>query len=414
MVRDQGFKVLEPVDRAIEKMMKKLRTLGIENVSIYNCVGRVLARDIIAEFEVPEFDKSAMDGYAVKAEDTFGSSQTNPAILRVIGKIEVGEIPEIEIKKGEAVRVFTGSAIPKGADAVIMLEHTREEGNFVQIFKSLPPFKNVIKKGEDIRKGDLILKRGEILQPQDAGLLASLGFEFVEVYKKPRVSVISTGNELIPPGKKREIGKIYNSNNPMICNALKELDFPVFSLGIAKDRAEEIEKKLLKALEFDAVIFTGGTSVGSHDLVPEIVEKYGEIVFHGVAMKPGLPTAFGIVREKPVFMLPGSPAATFLSFHTFVVPALFRMMNVRILERKWSKKKGILQSRLASEIGIRSNVRVFWKNGKIYPVKISGSGILTSIVSTNAILVIPENFEGYETGEEVEVTLFRDITEVFE
>ncbi|MEM1579125.1 MAG: molybdopterin molybdotransferase MoeA [Archaeoglobaceae archaeon] len=414
MVKDIGFKAYTSVDDAIERIMKTLHPLGTEDVSVYNCWGRVLARNVVAEFDIPPFDRAAMDGYAVKAEDTFGASQVSPIILKVIGTAEVGIATNLEIKSGEAVRVFTGSAIPKGADAVVMLEHTRRVNEFIEVLKSVTPFKNVSRKGEDVKKGEIILRKGEILQPQDAGILASLGFKSVEVYKKPRVAVISTGNELVEVGEKIDFGKIYNSNNPMICNALAEHGFEANSLGIARDSVGEIEKKLLEALKFDVVIFTGGTSVGAHDLVPEVVSKKGKIIFHGVAMKPGMPTAFGIVNGKPVFMLPGSPAATLLAFYTFVVPALYRMMNVKILHRKWSIKKGVLQARIPSETGIRSNVRVYWENGKIYPVRISGSGILSSFVRANALLRIPENLEGYEAMEEVEVILLREITEVFE
>ncbi|MEM4472329.1 MAG: molybdopterin molybdotransferase MoeA [Archaeoglobaceae archaeon] len=414
MVKDRGFKELEPVDVAIEKMMGKLKVLEVELVDIQNCAGRVLARDVISKVDLPEFDRSAVDGYALKAEDTFGASQMNPAFLKIVGKVEIGKECGIEIKSGEAVRVFTGSAIPKGADAVVMLEHTKEVDGMIQVFKGVSPFKNVIKRGEDVKRGEVVLRKGEILQPQDAGILAAIGVKYVEVYRRPKIAVISTGDELVSIYEEIQPGKVYNSNAPMLCNALQELGFPAFYLGIAKDDPDEIEKMLLKALKFDAVIFTGGTSVGSHDLVPEVVKKHGEIVFHGVAMKPGMPTAFGIVKDKPIFMLPGTPTASFLSFQTFVVPALFRMMNVRILERKGSKKRGILQSRVASEIGIKSFVRVYWENGKVYPVRISGSGIFSSLIKANALLIVPEKVEGYEAGDEVEVYLLRDLTEVFE
>lgn len=414
MVRDRGFKSLEAVDVAIKKTLERLRVLGVEEVDVYNCQGRVLARDVFATFDVPEFNRSAMDGYAVIAEDTFGASQSNPVVLRLAGRIEIGKNSDLRIRSGEAVRVYTGSAMPENANAVVMLEHTKEENGFVQVFKGVAPFKNVMRKGEDLKKGEIVLRKGEILQPQDAGILASLGFKSVEVFKKPKVAVISTGDELIPLGEKKEAGKIYNSNSPMICNALAELGFEAIPLGIAKDKALEVEEKLFEALKFDAVIFTGGTSVGSYDLVPEIVSKHGEIVFHGVAMRPGMPSGFGIVGEKPVFMLPGSPTACFLAFNTFVVPALYRMMGIRLLERKGSRKSGILQARVASEVGIRSYVRVLWENGKVYPVRVSGSSILSSVVKSNALLVVPEDVEGYEEGEEVEVTLLRDITEVLE
>ncbi|MCS7129917.1 MAG: molybdopterin molybdotransferase MoeA [Archaeoglobaceae archaeon] len=414
MVRNVGFKSQEKVESALKKIFRNVKVIGVEEVSVYNSAGRVLAEDIVANFDLPTLDRSAMDGYAVKAEETFGASETNPIMLKIIGEVRVGELPSVEVESGSAVKVFTGSVLPKGANAVVMLEFTKSFGDFVEIFRSVTPFKNVLRAGEDVRKGEVVLKRGEIIQPQDAGILASLGFEKLKVYKKPVVAVISTGNELVEIWKKLEGAKIYNSNNPMLCNAILSLGFSAKSLGITRDDPREIENKLLEALSFDMLIFTGGTSVGAHDYVPEVVSKHGEILFHGVAMKPGMPTAFGIVRDKPVFMLPGSPSACLLAFETFVVPALYRMMNVRIVERKGALKKGVLQSRIPSELGVRSYVRVYWDNGKVYPVRISGSGILSSLVKANALLIIPENLEGYEAGEEVEVMLIRDLTEVFE
>jgi len=414
MVRNRGFRVQERVESAIQKIKDHLKVLGVEEVSIYECAGRVLAEEVIANSNVPPFDRAAMDGYAVIAEDTFGASETNPVLLKCVGEVKVGETSSLDVHSGQAVRVFTGSAMPGGANAVVPLEFTRLNGEIIEVLKSVPPYKNVSRAGEDLKEGEVVLKRGEILQPQDAGILSSLGFRSVKVYRRPRVAVISTGNELLEVGEKLEGAKLYNSNNPMICNAISQLGFSAISLGIARDEFVEIERKLLEALNYDMVIFTGGTSVGEHDLVPEVVSKHGKILFHGVAMKPGMPTAFGIVDKKPVFMLPGSPSACFLAFETFVVPALFRMVNVKIVERKGTTKTGILQHRVPSEIGVRSNVRVCWKDGKVYPLRISGSGILSSLVRANALLVVPENVEGFEAGEEVEVRLIRDITEVFE
>ncbi|MCQ4152759.1 MAG: molybdopterin molybdotransferase MoeA [Archaeoglobi archaeon] len=414
MVRSRGFKVQERVETALRRIFDNIRILGIETVNLYNCVGRVLAENIFSEFDIPRFDRSAMDGYAVLAEDTFGASDMNPVLIKLIGEVRVGEVPNFDVSSGFAVRIFTGSALPKGANAVVPLEFSEIAGEYIKILRSVTPYKNVSRAGEDLRKGELVLRRGEILQPQDAGILASLGFETVKVYRKPKVAVISTGDELVEPGKKLEGAKIYNSNNPMICNALLELGFYSVSLGIVKDKFEEIERKLFDGLQYDMVVFTGGTSVGERDLVPEVVEKYGNILFHGVAMKPGMPTAFGLVDNKPVFMLPGSPAACLLAFNTFVIPALYRMMNVRIVERKGTVKKGVLESRIPSELGVRSIIRVYWDNGKVFPIQISGSSVLSSLVRANAILIVPEDLEGYEAGEEVEVRLIRDITEVFE
>ncbi len=414
MVRESGFWKRERVDTALEKLLGELKVLETMEVDVFSCHGYVLAENIHAAFDIPPFDRSAMDGYAVVAEDTFGASQTNPIMLELVGSVEIGEIPPFTISNGKAAKIVTGAMMPKGANAVVMLEYAKENGSMVEIVKPVTPMKNVSQKGEDIKSGEVVLRRGEILQPQDAGVLASLGIERVKVYRKPRVAVLTTGNELVELGKPLEGAKIYNSNNPMLCNALSEYGFKAVSIGIAKDSREELRMKIEEALRYDAVVITGGTSVGPKDLVPEIVEEFGRVVFHGVAMKPGMPTAGGVVDNKPIFMLPGSPAAALLGFYTFVIPALFRLMNVRIVARKWSRQRGVLQGRIPSQVGVRSNVRVLWQDGKVYPIKLSGSAILSSFVRANALLVVEEDKEGYDEGEEVEVTLMRDITEVFE
>ncbi len=414
MIREIGFWKREKVDSGIQKLVDRLKALEIEEVNVFSCQSRVLAEDVYAKSDVPPFDRATMDGYAVRAEDTFGASQTNPIMLEIASNVEIGETPDVVIESGKAAKIVTGAMMPRGANAVVMLEYTKNNGQFIEVLKSVTPMKNVSRRGEDIKAGELILKKGEILQPQDAGVLASLGIEKVKVYRKPRVAVISTGNELVELGSKIEGAKIYNSNNPMLCNALAEFGFEAVSLGIARDNRESIKSKLEEALSYDAILITGGTSVGHRDIVPEIVSEYGEILFHGVSMKPGMPTAAAVIGNKPVFMLPGSPAAALLSFYIFVVPALYRLMNVRILARKWSRQKGVLQRKIPSDIGVRSNVRVLWEDGKVYPIRISGSGILSSFVRANALLIVPEEKEGYDEGEEVEVTLLRDVTEVFE
>ncbi|MET1124013.1 MAG: gephyrin-like molybdotransferase Glp [Archaeoglobaceae archaeon] len=406
------FKALTPLDEAVNVLTKNVRRLDVEEVSIYECRGRVLAEDVVAGVDVPPFDRAAMDGYAVIAEDTFGADEDSPVRLRVIGRVEAGENPSLELKRGEAVEIATGAAMPKNANAVVMVEHTRRSGDFVEVFKAVPPLKNVSRRGEDVKSGEVVLKKGEILQPQDAGVLASIGVSRVKVFRKPRVAVISTGNELVKPGEELEFGKIYCSNDAAIANALSFAE-PV-RLGIVRDEEEEIERVLLKALDCDAVIFTGGSSVGKRDLVPRVVERYARVLFHGVAMRPGMPSGAAVVDGKPVFMLPGSPAAALLSFHAIVEPALFAMMGVRVLRRRGEKVRGTLASPVASQLGVRSFVRVLWDNGKVYPVRVSGSSILSSMVRANALLVIPENVEGFAEGEEVEVTLIRDLTEVLE
>ncbi len=405
-----GFRVLTPLSKAVEGMIRKISTTDTIEINVNLSLSHVLAEDVVAEIDVPPFDRAAMDGYAVKAKDTFGASLTNPTILRKIGRVEIGEKALISVGEGEAVEIATGAMMPANADAVVMVEYTREEGGDVYVFKPVTPGKNVSMRGEDVRKGDVVLKKFEIITPQDIGVLNSIGVEKVRVYRKPVVAVISTGNELVEVGGRLEEGKIYNSNNPMVCAALESEGFKAVSLGIARDVYDEIEIKLVEGLNYDAVIFTGGTSVGRRDLVPEIVERFGEVVVHGIAMKPGMPTGAGIVDGKPVFMLPGSPSAAFLSFYSIVLPVLHAMNGIRIIARRGEKVKGVLEGRIPSQTGVITHARVRWENGKIRPIRTTGSGILTSLIKANALLVVPENREGYEEGEVVEVTLIRHLT----
>ena len=414
MVRGIGFEKLNSIQDALDKLLTSLKSLGVEHVDIFNSVGRVLAEDVFAPIDVPPFDRATMDGYACRAEDTFGADEVNPISLNVTALMEAGVEPKVTIRSGEAVEIATGAVIPKGANAVVKVEDVRTRGDRIEVIRPVNIGENVMFAGSDIMRGELLVRVGTILTHREIGLLAACGINKVKVYKKPKVAVISTGNELVQVGERLTNGKIYSSNNPMICNALRELNFEPINLGIARDNENEITRKLENSLNYDAAIFTGGTSVGEKDLVPLVVERYGKILFHGVAMRPGQPTAAAIVDSKPIFMLPGSPAAALLSFYVFVVPSLYRLMNIKIILRKWSKVEGELMDRIPSEIGIQSNVRVYWEKGKIYPIRISGSGILTSFVKANALLEVPENKEGYEKGEIVEVMLIRDITEVCE
>ncbi len=395
---------LEEALRIISEL--ELVRVGKERVSVFEACDRILAEDIVAKWDVPPFDRAAMDGYAVRAEDTFGASQTNPIPLKLVEGKKIGE--------GEAVRISTGTAMPEGANAVVMLEFAEEREGYVDVFKAVTPWENVSKRGEDVRAGEVILRRGEILHPQDVGVIASLGYGHVEVLRRPRIGVVATGNELVEVGEDPGDGRIVNSNSPMLCCALRELGCDPVYLGIVEDDSGRIEEALRKALEeCDGVIFTGGTSVGDRDLVPEVVGRVGRVAFHGVAIKPGMPVGMGVVDGKPVLMLPGFPVACLIAFNEIFPHVLSKLTGVRILARRGSVVRGRLSRRVPSQPGVRSFVRVIVRDGVVEPIRSSGSGILSSMVRANGMLVVPEEKEGYEEGEEVEVTLVRDIVKVF-
>jgi len=391
----------------------KLNRVGEERVSVFECCGRILAKDIIAKWDVPHFDRAAMDGYAVRAEDTFGASIANPISLKLVGEVEIGERAG-KIGRGEAVRISTGAMMPEGANAVVMLEYAEERGEYVDVFKPVTPWENVSKKGEDIKAGEVVLGRGEIVQPQDVGVIASLGYKVVSVLKRPRIGILATGNELLDVGEVPKDGKIVNSNSPMLFCAIREMGCDPVYLGKVGDEFQEIKWALNEALkECDAVVITGGTSAGKKDVVPDVVRELGEVIFHGIAIKPGMPTGLGVVDGKPVLMLPGFPVACLIALQTILPEIIARLTGVRVLARRGSIVKAKLRRRVPSQPGVRMFVRVALKEGYAEPIRSSGSGILTSMVKANGMLIVPEEKEGYEEGEVVEVVLIRDIVKVF-
>ncbi len=410
MVRMRGFKERASVQDAVRSIERSnLRRLGCEFVDIVDACGRILAEDVTARYDVPHFDRSAVDGYAVFAEDTFGASQNNPAILKLVGEVEMGEKP-VEMGKGGAVKVSTGSALPKGANAVVMLEYAKELDSFVEIYRPVAPFENVSKRGEDVKAGDIVLKRGEILQPQDIGILASLGYERIKVLRKPKVVIISTGNELLKLGEELEVGKVVDSNSYMLFCAVRFYGCEPMLYGIVKDRFEDLRNAIEEAIEIgDIVITIGGTSVGKRDLVPEVVKSVGRIMFHGISIKPGMPTAFGVIDGKPILMLSGFPVACLVGFELLFPHILSKLTGVRIVKRRGEVVKAKLKRRIPSKAGVRTFVRVTYKDGFAEPLMTSGSGILTSTIKANGIVVIPECKEGFEEGEVVDVVLIRDI-----
>lgn len=409
----RGFKERTRVDEALKLYFEStnFKRLNSEKVELLDAYNRVLAQDIIARYDVPHFDRSAVDGYAVKAEDTFGASTTNPVLLKVVGSVDIGEKPNFEIKNGEAAKIATGAPIPKGANAVVMVEYTNIVGEYVEIFSPVSPYKNVSRKGEDVKAGEVVLRKGEILQPQDIGILSSLGMGEVEVVKIPKIAVLTTGNELVESYDELDVGKIVNSNSPMICAAIKEIGCIPIPLGIAKDDPDLIKSKIKEALSIaDAVVLTGGTSVGEKDYVAVVVKELGKIIVHGVSMKPGMPTGLAVVNDKPILLLPGFPMAALLSFYTFMPRIVERLLGIEIIKKKGEVVKAIAKRRIPSSSGIRTFARVVYKDGFIEPLRTSGSGVITSMIRANGLVIVEEDKEGIEEGEEVEVVLTRYLT----
>ncbi len=405
-VRLKGFEKLISVDEARKIVLSKVKELNSEKIKIEDAFGRVLYRDIVATRDMPPFDRAAMDGYAVRARDTFGASQTNPIYLKVIGEVNIGNVSDIKVGEKEAVKIMTGTPLPKGADAVVMFEHVNEIGDEIEVLKPVTPGKNVSLRGEDFKKGDVVLRKGRILKPHDIAVLASLGYREVEVYRKPKVGIISTGDELLDPGDELKEGKIYDVNGFSLTALSKMYGALAERVGIVRDDYDEIKKAIEDAVrKYDITVISGATSVGKKDYIPVIAKELGEILFHGVAMRPGEPTGCALINGKLLFMLPGYPVASIVAFENFVKPAIQKMQGYYCDD--YPRVKLRLKRKIASSLGRRDFVRVkITQNCEIEPIRVSGSGIITSLVRADGIVVVPENREGFEEGDFVEVMLF--------
>jgi molybdopterin molybdotransferase len=322
----KGFQKLTSTDDALQTWLKILQIKKPKEVTValHKALNRVLAEDIIAEEDLPRFDKSAVDGYALKSEHATGASQFKPALFQLISSDVVSAM--------QAKQVWTGNPIPKGADAVVMLENTQKHDGKIEVWIQLAPGENVSKKGEDVQKGENVVKAGTRLKPYHLALLAALGNSEVKVAEKPKIAILATGNELAEVGSKLAKNQIFESNKIMISAMCRELDAEPVDLSIAKDDLKEITEKLKTALlNADAVITTGGTSVGAPDLVPDAVNKTGKpgVVVHGVAMRPAMPTALAVLEGKPVMILSGNPVAAIIGFEVFARPLICKMLVMK-------------------------------------------------------------------------------------
>lgn len=411
-VREKGFFRLTPVEDALEILKRNVRPVRVERVLLGDSPGRVLAEDMVAGMDSPPFNRSAMDGYAVKGENTFGASQTNPIYFDVIGEIDTGHPADMKVGDFQGVRIFTGAPMPEGADAVVMFEYADEMGAGIQVTRPSTPGKNVSHKGEDVKKGDRLLEKGRKINPQEVAMLASLGVGMVRVFKKPRVAIFSTGDELVDPGKEAGPGEIFDANGPAITALVEANGGMGVPQGIVRDDYKKMKDSILRALDSDCdiLVMSGATSVGRKDVIPEIVKEMGEILVHGVSMRPGEPTGFGLIGGKLLFMLPGNPVASIIGFETFVRSAIQVTMGQEPFN-PYPGVKGVLQRKIASELGRRdfSRVKVIKEgsNFLVEPLRTGGSGIISSLVRADGMVVVPENTEGLEEGEIVEVFLFR-------
>jgi molybdopterin molybdotransferase len=395
-------------DEALETVLQNVATLGVERASIMDALDRVLAEEIRSPRDIPGFDNSAMDGYAVRAADVATASEANPVKLKVLETVAAGTMPTVHIRSGQAVRTMTGAPIALGADAIVPVERTRGSDSIVEILASAEPAAFVRPRGEDLRSGELVMSSGKTLTPSDLGMLASLNRAMVDVYRRPRVAIVATGDELVDVDQVPSGAQIVNSSAYALAGAIREAGGEPVMLKVARDRPEEVRARLGEALAFDVVLSTGGVSVGQFDHVKVVLDELGlRQLFHGVAQKPGRPLKFGTIGGRPIFGLPGNPVSTMVCFYLYVRPALCRMGGRRELGLPRVAVRCATDIRLANNLTEFVRVTLTRRDGEIYAALTGNqsSGVLSSLSRADGLLIGPANEDVLKAGSQATVLL---------
>jgi len=377
-----------------------------ESIALRQTLGRVLSCDIVADEYVPCFDRSTVDGYAVIAADTFGSSESIPSMLTLTGEVLMGEAAVGKLNPGTCAAVSTGGDLPECSDAVVMLEHVGIYGDgVIDVYMPAAPGNNIIFKGDDVKPGDKVLAIGTVISPHDIGILSALGHTAVSVKARPIVGVISTGDELVEPEARPGRGQIRDVNTPMLSTAMERFGAVAKSYGIIRDDEKALSSVISKAVsECDIVLISGGSSAGMRDLTARIIESVGEIIFHGIAMKPGKPTILGVIDSKPIFGLPGNPVAAYFVTELFVRPLIARMMQAEVRQHMVNAR---ISEAVSANHGRAEYIAVKYDihKGTAHPIK-GKSGLIASLAGTDGYICIPRDSEGIPAGAEVTVKLF--------
>jgi len=394
-----------PLDEAIAILTDAIAAIDrVETVPLTEAGGRVIAESVSAAIDVPPFDRAAMDGYAVIAEDTFGAGRYEPRVLECVETVYTGQLPTRRIARGECVEIATGAPLPEGADAVVMVEETLKSGSSeVQIFTPVYPRQHVGRRGADITAGQSILAPGEVLNPSRIGALAAIGTVEVRVYERPRVAILSTGNEIVAPGHPLRPGQIYDINRFTLASVIGAHGGVPLEQQTAPDNLDDLTAAVLHAVSADLVVFSGGSSVGERDLIMDVLQRSGEVLFHGIAVKPGKPTVFGRVSGRPVLGMPGYPTSCLSNAYMLLVPALRRM--ARLPPYRPEAVKLPLSRRIVSTTGRRQFYTVRIVDATAVPA-FKASGDITSMSQADGYIEISEQTDIVEAGELVEVKLF--------
>lgn len=412
-----GREELITVEEALRALLRyaPFKQPGEVCLPIENAYGMVISRDVFSPEDLPGFSRSTVDGVAVRSADTFGATESLPAFLTVVDDIPMGEEPKVILLKGEGARIATGGMLPEGADAVVMLEYIQQlDKEMIEIVKSVSPGDNVIRAGEDATRGERIFRRGRRLRPQDIGALAGLGIPDIWVYKRPRVSIISTGDEVVPLGAPVRPGEVRDINSYTLAGLVSDAGGIAFKKGIFSDRYEIIREIAGQSLQdSEMILITGGSSVGTKDMTAEVINDLGSpgVLFHGVSLKPGKPTIGGIAGSTPVFGLPGHPAAVHVCFEIFMRPVLSIQSGAE--EQGINMKKRAIFARISRNISSSPGreehvgVSVEERNGELWAVPLLGkSGLITTLTRGDGTAVIPMRKSGVQEGDIVEVRLF--------
>ncbi len=373
-----------------------------ESVAIRDATGRVSAEDVVSRISVPPFSRSAMDGYAVRAKDTYGSSRLNPISLKRIEVIYAGSVPKRTVGKGECGEIATGAMLPKGTDAVVMVEDTETSGEAVLVYSPVHPGQNVSKKGEDIKPGTKVISKGDLLNASKVGALAALGKKGVRVFSKPLVAVIPTGNEIAELGKTLRPGQVYNINSYTLSSVIRANGCDALAMDIVNDDLADLERVVRDHSDCEVLVFSGGSSVGERDIMLDVLEGNGKVVFHGVAIKPGKPTLFGVIGSQLVFGMPGYPTACLSNAYILLAPVLRKM--ARLPDKTPESVEAKMAKRVVSTTGRTQFLTVKLENGIAHPA-FKESGAITSMAFADGYIVIPADVDLLEKGETVRVYL---------
>lgn len=392
---------LEDARQIVRESMRAIDR--IERVALDDASGRVLAADVVSDRDVPPFARAAMDGYAVVAEDTFGASRGEPVTLTCVDRLYTGQTPTVRVARGQCIEIATGAPMPEGADAVVMVEETEGTPPPVRVLSPVHPRQHVGPQGADIRTGQRVLARDEVLNPSRVGALAALGLTDVEVFARPTVAILSTGNEIVAPGQPLAPGQIYDINRFTLSAIVAEHGAVAVPFAAAEDSLDALDRAIDQCLRCDVLVFSGGSSVGDRDLLMDIVQRRGTVLFHGVAVKPGKPTVFGTIDGKPMFGLPGYPTSCLSNGYILLAPALRQV--ARLPPARPTIITAPLSRRIVSTTGRHQFYTVRLENGQAVPA-FKASGDITSMSRADGYIEIGVNTDIVDAGELVDVVMF--------